>query len=49
MDLQNDSRIWMHTMTDYLKLKRRIIDYLHKYATTEQLQAISDLLNINTK
>lgn len=36
-------------MTDYIKLKRRIVDYLHKYASEEQLQTIADLLNINTK
>ena len=33
-------------MTDYLKLKRRIIDYLHKYASEAQLQEIADLLSI---
>ena len=33
-------------MTDYLKLKRRIIDYLHKYATNEQIQNMADLLDI---
>ena len=33
-------------MTDYLKLKRRIIDYLHKYASEKQLQDIANALNI---
>ena len=33
---------------DYTKLKRRIIDYLHKYATQAQLLTIAKLLNIKT-
>ena len=29
------------------KIKRRIVDYLHKYATEEQLLKIAHFLNIN--
>ena len=29
-----------------IKLKRRIVDYIHKYATNEQLTAIAVLLGI---
>ena len=29
-----------------IKTKRRIIDYLHKYATEEQIKEIAKLLNI---
>lgn len=31
---------------DYLKLKRQIIDYLHKYAKPEQLVEIAKLLDL---
>ena len=30
------------------KLKRRIVDYLHKYATIEQLLRIGALLGVKT-
>ena len=30
------------------KLKRRIVDYLHKYATIEQLLKIATLLGVKT-
>lgn len=31
---------------DYLKLKRQIIDYLHKYATNDQLTEIAKILGV---
>ena len=36
------------TMTDeqVKKIKRRIVDYLHKYASVSQILAIARLLNI---
>lgn len=40
---------WINAMRieiDYRKLKRRIIDYLHKYASAEQLDEIANTLNI---
>jgi hypothetical protein len=31
------------------KIKRRIVDYLHKYATIEQLLKIATLLGVKTE
>lgn len=33
---------------DVQKVKRRIIDYLHKYATEEQIKQVAELLKIKT-
>ena len=39
------------TMTEeqVKKLKRRIVDYLHKYATIEQLLKIAAMLGVKTE
>ena len=39
------------TMTDeqVKKIKRRIVDYLHKYATIEQLLKIAAMLGVKTE
>ena len=39
------------TMTEeqVKKLKRRIVDYLHKYATISQLLAIAAMLGVKTE
>jgi len=34
------------TQDEIKKLKRRIVDYLHKYATEEQVEQIAKILNI---
>ncbi len=52
---ESDAQAWINAMRiehmgavpiDYRKLKRRIIDYLHKYASAEQLDDIANTLNI---
>ena len=54
-DDKQEAQAWINAMRiehmgaipiDYRKLKRRIIDYLHKYASAEQLDDIANTLNI---
>lgn len=37
-----------HVMMDKKKIVRRIVDYLHKYATEDQLVRIAKFLGIET-